>query len=249
MNRLGLFAKFWQPGTVKTRLAKSIGDQAACKIYRCFVNHLLSRHQSTGDSRCVVFSPPEKQPEFRASVNQHWDILPQSHGDLGRRMGNYFATSFGLRSDGSSSESEKKLSKLAVIGADAPLLDSSVVSMAFEMLDQVPVVIAPSHDGGYCMIAMRQPDAELPDLFSNITWSTSTVLDQTITRMQRLRIEFRLLEPLSDVDELEDLVKLKSNLQSRSRDGLDESLLQQVDLALTASKSTERETQPPEEPT
>ena len=232
MNHLGLFAKFWQPGTVKTRLAKSIGDQAACKVYRCFVNHLLDRHQSTGDTRCVVFSPPDKQSDFRNAIDQAWDISPQSGGDLGVRMGTYFESQ--LKELASNSDAAEANPKVVVIGADCPLLDSAIVSTAYDLLDQAPVVIGPSRDGGYCLIAMNNQLGKVPDLFSGVDWGTSTVLDQTLEHLKRQKIDYRLLEPLNDVDEIEDLLELKSDLESQTRDDLDEQLLKQVEIAASS---------------
>lgn len=235
MNHLGLFAKFWQPGTVKTRLAKSIGDQAACQVYRCFVNHLLDRHQLTGDSRCVVFSPPEKRSDFREAISDAWDVFPQSAGDLGDRMGSYFRARLETESEGQDRDSIPACHKVVIIGADCPLLDGGVVSTAFDLLDQVPVVIEPSHDGGYCMIAMSNPaGGRLPDLFSDVDWGTPTVLEQTIAHLKRQQVEFHLMDPVNDVDEIEDLFELKSDLESRSRDALDEKLFEEVKLALSS---------------
>ena len=230
MNHLGLFAKFWQPGTVKTRLAKSIGDQAACKVYRCFVNHLLERHQATGDTRCVVFSPPEKQSDFRSAIDEAWDISPQSSGDLGVRMGTYFESQFKQMADSNSGEAGAT-TKVVIIGADCPLLDSAIISAAFELLDQAPVVIAPSRDGGYCLIAMNNQLGKVPDLFSGVDWGTSTVLNQTLEHLKRQKVDYRLMEPLNDVDEIEDLLELKSDLESQTRDDLNEQLFKQVEIA------------------
>ena len=236
MNHLGLFAKFWQPGSVKTRLAKSIGDQAACKVYRCFVNHLLDRHQLTGDSRCVVFSPPETRSEFREAVSDRWDVSPQSAGDLGDRMGTYFRSRLEPGSGEENSDSSERCSKVVIIGADCPLLDGAVVSTAFDLLDQVSVVIEPSRDGGYCMIAMSNPTGgQLPDLFSDVNWGTPSVLDQTLAHMKRQQVDYHLMDPVNDVDEIEDLLELKSDLDSRSRDELDDKLFEEVKLALNSA--------------
>ena len=145
MNHLGLFAKFWQPGTVKTRLAKSIGEQAACKVYRCFVDHLLDRLQSTGDTRCVVFSPPEKQSDFRSAIDDSWDTLPQSDGDLGVRMGTYFEFQLKQMVAAMNPDATVAIAKVVIIGADCPLLDSTIVSAAFDLLDQAPVAVSYTH--------------------------------------------------------------------------------------------------------
>ena len=119
-----------------------------------------------------------------------------------------------------------------IIGADCPLLDSAIVSTAFDLLDQAPVAIAPSRDGGYCLIAMNDQLGEVPDLFTDVNWGTSTVLEQTLEHLKRQKIDYRLLEPLNDVDEIADLVELQSDLESQSRDDLNEQLFSQVKIAV-----------------
>lgn len=143
-------------------------------------------------------------------------------------MGNYFESRLASAVNSNAAEA---FQKVVVIGADCPLLDSAVVSEAFDLLDQAPVVIAPSHDGGYCLIAINNQLGKVPDLFSNVDWGTSVVLEQTVEHLKRQEIDYRLMEPLNDVDEIEDLLELKSVLESQLRDDLNERLFEQVQIA------------------
>ncbi len=210
MNHLGLFAKFWQPGTVKTRLAASIGDSAACKLYHAFVFHLLEQLADSGDTRGVVFSPPEKESDFRDSVPAVWSLCPQSKGDLGTRMRNFFETQFQMMEEANVNAA---VNKIVVIGADCPQLDSKVIENAFTQLDEVPVVLGPSTDGGYYLIAMS---GQCRNIFDDIAWSTERVLEQTAQQLTSKDIPFRLLQPLTDVDEIESLQALESELTTRA---------------------------------
>ena len=73
MNHLGLFAKYWQPGQVKTRLAARIGSKKASQIYYAFLSHLLARLGECGDVRTIAFFPEDKQDEFvQLSPNGLW---------------------------------------------------------------------------------------------------------------------------------------------------------------------------------
>ena len=90
-NHLGLFAKFWEPGRVKTRLAATLGDQLACELYQIFLFHLLETIVSVTDKTTVVFSPPNQQADFRAAISTDWSLEAQSEGDLGDRMRNFFS--------------------------------------------------------------------------------------------------------------------------------------------------------------
>ena len=62
-RRLGIFAKYWEPGKVKTRLAAELGTQSASEIYRIFVRTLVARFRQCADSRVLCFTP-EEQADF-----------------------------------------------------------------------------------------------------------------------------------------------------------------------------------------
>ena len=49
LNQLGIFAKYWQPGSVKTRLATAIGEEAASQVYRSGLEVLLQRLRGLAD--------------------------------------------------------------------------------------------------------------------------------------------------------------------------------------------------------
>ncbi len=90
-DHLALFAKFWQPGSVKTRLAKSIGSKLAAQVYFEFLNYLLRQLGGTGDARSIVYSPSDQRNEFEMRWGSHWELVPQVSGDLGQRMRTFFS--------------------------------------------------------------------------------------------------------------------------------------------------------------
>lgn len=203
-NHLGLFAKFWQPGRVKTRLAVSIGDQKACDLYFAFLNHLIRKLQAVGTDRRLVYSPPERETGFQKITPESWGLYPQSGGCLGTRMQSFFFDQFEL-----AKRHEDLVSKVVIIGADCPQIKPATVEQAFADLDESPVVIGPSVDGGYYLLGMREMCF---DIFREIQWSTPTVLAATIAQLQRQRINFAMLEPLEDVDELNSLLALEKKM-------------------------------------
>ena len=210
MNHLGLFAKFWQPGTVKTRLAATIGDLKACKLYHAFVFHLLKQLADSGDTRSVVFSPPEKEPDFRREVPNQWNLFPQSDGDLGVRMQTFFESRFQAMALADKENQAKN--KIVVIGADCPQLGPELIENTLTELDKSSVVIGPSTDGGYYLIAMRD---QCYDIFSDINWSTDQVLSQTLERLDNQNVSYHLLPALTDVDDIDSLRELENVMQVR----------------------------------
>lgn len=83
--------------------------------------------------------------------------------------------------------------------------------MAVDALQQPGdrVVLGPSHDGGYYLIGMNQAHAAP---FENITWSSASVLSETITAIRGINVELVTLPLWYDVDDAVTLSILRSEL-------------------------------------
>ncbi|QDV65407.1 TIGR04282 family arsenosugar biosynthesis glycosyltransferase [Crateriforma conspicua] len=98
--RLGMFAKYWTPGNVKTRLASDLGDDVAANVYKTFFENLChslgsrfrpSDQQSLANlSRSIVFSPATMLDQAMQSIGGPWDWTTQQGDDLGERMRHWF---------------------------------------------------------------------------------------------------------------------------------------------------------------
>ena len=62
--------------------------------------------------------------------------------------------------------------------------------------------MGPADDGGYYLLGMKQLH---PELFDNKTWSTATVLPDTLADAARLGLRVARLPTLHDVDSDQDL--------------------------------------------
>lgn len=200
MNHLGLFAKFWLPGTVKTRLAKSIGDQRACDVYHHFLFHLLDKFNDAANTRSVVYSPPGRHDDFRSAIDEAWNLVPQVAGDLGLRMQSFFQQQL---------DSPAKSNRVVIIGADCPQLSTVDIESAFAALDDHDAVIGPSTDGGYYLLGMRD---KCVNVFENIEWSTGEVLTKTLAALKQANASFQTLPRQTDVDDRESLQQLLDSL-------------------------------------
>ena len=207
VNHLGLFAKFWEPGRVKTRLAATLGNQLACELYEIFLFHLLDSIAPVSDHTTVVFSPPNREADFRTAIASNWMLEPQSEGDLGDRMRSFFAGQF------SNDASAQRKTKVVVIGADCPQLSVTEIQTAFDELDKNDVVIGPSTDGGYYLLGMQ---GGLAEVFDDIDWSTSKVLPQTTQRLDQQNKSFALLPAKTDVDDESALRQMLADLTSKT---------------------------------
>ena len=209
-NHLGLFAKFWEPGRVKTRLAATLGNESACELYQVFLFHLLEGFASVTDQTTVVFSPANQEADFRAAISHDWSFEAQSEGDLGDRMRNFFSKR--LPCDNTASgNSAKQTTKVIAIGADCPQLPMSEIQHTFDLLDDHDVVIGPSTDGGYYLLGMT---GSLAEVFHGIDWSTPAVLGQTIEQLDQQNKSHALLAARTDVDDEHDLQQMLNELSS-----------------------------------
>ncbi len=207
MDQLGIFAKYWEPGRVKTRLAASIGPEQAAELHRVMLTTLLTRLAAPGRRNVLAFSPAERAAEFATLLSQlpslpaTWELEPQVAGDLGARMAAWFTTALaaGRR-------------KIILVGSDCPLLDRSRIAHAFELLEHAPVVLGPAHDGGYYLIGIRD---SLPPIFEGIRWSTPTVFEETCARLKASGVCAAELPEDDDCDTLADLERLATHLRGR----------------------------------
>lgn len=226
-----MFAKFWAPGKVKTRLASTIGEVQAAQVYRAMLVFLVDSLRAVGDQRTIAFTPTDTQSDFAnltGSLAKSWQLVPQAEGSLGNRMTQFFESLFSEDVENSSG------SNVVLIGSDCPAITPALCAEAFELLRTNDIVLGPTPDGGYYLVAMA---GQYRDVFSGITYSTESVLKQTIQKMQNDEIKYALLEPLEDIDELDNLVALhKALTQDRQPDQAD--LLSAIEEALAAGRSS-----------
>lgn len=220
---LGVFAKHWQPGAVKTRLAATIGKELAATVYHAFIIAIVRRMSSFGATRELVISPETATSAFSGLLHQietssQWDVTHQGVGNLGERMQRFFESRF-----------DSKTAARILIGTDSPNVPLEYFEKAKQLLRDKPVVLGPSEDGGYYLIALsdRVPKELTPTIFTDIDWSTENVWSQTIDRLREHDIDFGELPVWYDVDEADDLARLRVDL-AQSNSPFDLELTQQL---------------------
>lgn len=188
-----IFIKKPVEGKVKTRLAKSIGNPLAVKVYTELLQH-TENITSPLEQDVFIFSDQLFDDYF---TDNPW--LLQEGPNLGVKMFNAFKEVF-----------SKGYNKVCIIGSDCYELDTMALQTAFKTLSSRSSVIGPSYDGGYYLLGLTHND---PDIFNDIDWSTKRVLQQTIIQMGELSINHTLLPYLNDLDDIEDLKKSKKLAQ------------------------------------
>jgi len=185
---VGIFVKFPEPGKVKTRLGKDIGDIEAATIYKQIMESQIRKLDIPSWNFFLIYAPSDKRDYFsRLSKN----ILAQQGIDLGEKLKNSFSILL------------EKFDKVIIIGSDIPDINEDTIKNAIAILNEKEVVIGPCVDGGYYLIGMRHPY----DLFSDVEWSTSHVLKRTVSIIDKKGLSFSKLSELEDIDSIQNLKK------------------------------------------
>jgi uncharacterized protein len=188
-----IFVKYPVPGQVKTRLAKSIGDEAAAGFYKCCVEDTIAGLKDKRSPIHICFDPQHTKELFSDWLGKRFNYFPQRGKDLGDKMKCAFEDVF-----------RGSFNRAVVIGSDSPDLPAEFIEQAISALRRTTSVIGPSSDGGYYLIGFNKDDF-LPQVFDEISWSTDAVLRQTIDILNRHNRTFSLLPEWHDIDTIEDV--------------------------------------------
>jgi rSAM/selenodomain-associated transferase 2/rSAM/selenodomain-associated transferase 1 len=231
---LQIFVKAPVPGHVKTRLAASIGPDAAAALYARLVERALDAAVAARDrgaagplelwyagSDAASFaaaassasegrSPPETTSTSVAASASGPAPAPL-HPALTRWAARSGATLHPQRGDDLGARMQAALRSALdrgrpalLIGTDCPALDAAHLAAAADALRDHDAVFVPAEDGGYVLVGL----ARAVDAFEGIAWSGAGVMAATRARLAAAGASWRELPPLWDVDRAEDLRRL-----------------------------------------
>ena len=189
---LGVFVKLPRPGAVKTRLVPELGAHTAAELYKALAEAALAATEpQNGEYERLVYYAPRDAAEAMRAWLPAGRLRHQCEGDLGERLADAFSRAFA-----------RGARRVAIVGTDVPALTRGVVLEAFAALETAEVVLGPAHDGGYYLMALREPR---PELFRGVSWSSPAVLAETVDRAGAAGLAVARLAPLRDLDTLADL--------------------------------------------
>lgn len=197
---VAMMAKVPRAGDVKTRLCPPLTPEAAAALYCGFVLDSAAKITMLETVQPVISYAPANGEAFFADAVPDWMRLPQAEGDLGVRMHNCFTQLLAQGYD-----------HVLLTGSDLPTLPLTIFRQAIKLAaaPQIDVILGPSEDGGYYLIGLRAPCA---DLFTCMTWSTPDVLAETVRRAERLGLHIAYLPTWYDIDTPADLSRLQTAL-------------------------------------
>ncbi len=192
-----IFCKTPQLGQVKTRLMPELSAEDALAAHLELSRRTLD--MATKNRLCPVelWCTPTVDHPFFTEAAQHGSLrlVEQQGRDLGERM--HHAMSTALRD----------YARAVLIGTDCPSLTAQDIEAAITALEgPVNAVFVPAEDGGYVLVGLNRPR---PELFANMPWGTSAVMDITRARLAAMGQTYVELARRWDVDTAEDFARYR----------------------------------------
>jgi uncharacterized protein len=193
-QHLIIFTRYPEPGKTKTRLIPALGSVGAANLQRQMTERTIFQVQELQKTTPISWEVRFAGGNYQ--LMQEWlgrDLVYhiQGEGDLGARMERSLIQAFASGA-----------AQVVIIGIDCPGINPDILNQAFEQLHTYDLTLGPAMDGGYYLIGLRRL---IPELFGNIDWGTSQVLQQSVDIAEKLKISLNYLPVLADVDTPADL--------------------------------------------
>lgn len=195
---LNLVARAPIAGRTKTRLIPALGAKGAAALSAAMLADVIALARATGLPWRVCHAGPGDHPAFEDAPR-----VPQVGADLGEVLANALVGG-GL-----------------AIGSDCVLLRPQVLVDAHAAVNggAADVVLGLSLDGGYTFVA-ASGEAVARGVFEGVPWSTPRTAEVQLARARALGLTALAVDGTFDVDEAEDLARLRQALADPSKEGL-----------------------------
>ena len=202
MDELAIFAKYWEPGQVKTRLAAAIGARPPASVSLALPDRPAATPGGFGrPRRSSRYTPAERRDEFAALAGDAWSLRLQGDGDLGCAAGTVLHRSVSARCR---ADRRDRLRQPHACPRRTWRKPST-------LLRERPVVLGPTH--GRRLLSGGGVRQQVPPIFTGIAWGSPAVWQQTVQRLHQAGRPFAELPEWYDVDEVDDLVRLRQELE------------------------------------
>ena len=196
---LVVMAKAPRPGMVKTRLAQSLPVEAVTELYCCLLDDTIALARSLGTVEVVIICPASHIEELMRLARGAATVVAQKGEGLAAGLTSVFAHFAEPAGQG-----------VIAFNSDSPHLPASVLSSAFDALNDHDVVVGPTNDGGYYLVGAK---AAHPTLFYGDGMGTKSALEALLARARELQLSVAFTYPFYDIDEERDLTRLAKELR------------------------------------
>jgi uncharacterized protein len=205
-NTIIIFCKYPVEGNVKTRVAKTIGNEFAVNLYKLLSEYTFQELLKTENVfQYLFYDNIAERDNIKKWAGSEFSFELQEGNDLGEKMYNAFKKVI-----------DRGSTKTIIVGTDIPDISSDDIQKAFQALNNSDVVIGPAKDGGYYLLGMKKL---YRSFFTGIEWSKDTVFKKTLEKINSLDLSYSMLPELIDIDTEEDLKNWFAN-DSENANGL-----------------------------
>jgi len=202
---IAIMAKAPIPGQAKTRLAAAIGDEAAARLHRAFLEQSVATACSVPHTTVALMAPDSVHAAaLHAIVPPGVAVWHQQRPGLMAGISQAFEHAQAGGAD-----------TVLVSETDSATLPAAHLAACFELLAQPgSLVLGPCADGGYYLAGASNLDGALArDLFEGETYSSETICQSTAIRARILGLDVMFGPEWYDVDTLDDLRRLSRQLE------------------------------------
>jgi hypothetical protein len=206
---LVVIAKAPVAGQAKTRLAKTVGDQAAADIAAATLLDTLDAVEATPvQARVVALTGDMGRASSSAEIGSRLDALQmveQRGDDFSARLANAIV-------DAASTAGPRPV---LLIASDTPQVTASLLTECAQALLETDVVFGLAHDGGWWVLGVTDP--AMADCLNAIPTSRSDTGPATLEALRGRGFSVKLVAELSDVDTVDDVEIVRTECAPDSR--------------------------------
>ena len=196
---LVIMAKAPRPGTVKTRLIRSLPLQAVTSFYRCLLDDTLALAGSLAGVETAIMCPASDVDELAVFAEPGVRVVAQDGEGLAAGLTSVFVHFAG-----------DQQRRTIAFNSDSPHLPRSVLEAAFETLTAYDLVVGPTYDGGYYLVGAN---GAYPSLFIREGMGTGSALENLLSQARVLELSVGFTDPFYDIDVADDLIQLAADLE------------------------------------
>ena len=216
---IAVMAKAPRPGQVKTRLVPPLAPDMASALNASFLRDItenirLAARDGAIDG-VVAYAPAGFEMLFDGMLASGTRlILADGAGVSTPRVRGFGRCLL----EAAQSLFREGFGAVCLLNSDSPTLPTALLSRAARALaaEGDRVVLGPAEDGGYYLVGMKTPHA---NLFEDIDWSTSRVAEQTRQRARVIGLPVEELDCWYDVDDATALLRLCRDVASPAQVG------------------------------
>lgn len=195
MNAIILFTRVPIAGHTKTRLHGFLTPEECAHLHRHMLKDAFNQlEQIEGVDLWVYVTPYESRSEMQDLLPMTAYIAEQVGQDIGEKM--YRAIGDVLR---------RGYAKVLLMGADVPEVTTEDLQLALRQLDDTDVTIAPTIDGGYYLIGIK--DLQVNPFVIDGEWGGNNVFEATLHHLSEKQKIVATLPVRQDLDTPFDLLQ------------------------------------------